>query len=196
MRTHVDIVRELLAGGCKWIQVREKAMPDRLLYEQLLQCRSLCEAAEATLLVNDRVDLAWASGSSGIHLGQSDLDPRLARSLLGPACIIGRSTCSVDQAVEADADPHVDYVAIGPIFSTLSKIDSDPPVGLEGLRAVRQAVRKPLVAIGGITGSSARDMLQAGCDSVAVISALMCADNIASQTAELLREVYSLSLPS
>jgi len=194
--SHVEIVRELLAGGCRWIQIREKSLPDSILLEQLRQCRAFCEAVGAVLLVNDRVDLAWASDAPGIHLGQQDLAPRLARRLLGPDCIIGKSASSVEQAAEAEADPDVDYVAIGPIYGTLTKPDCDPPVGLEGLISARRIVSKPIVAIGGIDEIRARDIFQTGCDSVAVISALMGSVSIASRTAEFLRELDARSFPA
>ena len=140
------------------------------------------------VVVNDRADIALAVGADGVHLGQDDLDPSAARRLLGDKFIIGYSTHSVAQAVEAARLP-VDYVAVGPIFDTSSKERPDPVVGLEGLRGVRAAVGPvPLVAIGGITRETARAVLAAGADSLALISALVGGDpaGIARRTREFL----------
>jgi thiamine-phosphate pyrophosphorylase len=185
--SHVDIVRQLLDGGCRCIQVREKALPDAQLYQQLERCLELCAKAVAHLIVNDRVDMAWASGASGVHLGQDDLPPAFARKILPLDCVIGRSTHSLQQAIEAEADKAVDYVAIGPVFATTTKISTNKALGLAGLREVRRIVRKPLVAIGGIDLEKAWAVLETGCDSVAVISALMNAPSIKERTREFLR---------
>jgi len=125
------------------------------------------------LIVNDRVDLAEAVGADGVHLGQDDLPPEAARRLLGPDAVIGYSTHNVEQALAASKLP-ISYLAIGPIFQTTSKTDTSPVLGLDCLRAVRRAIGAlPLVAIGGITHANARSVIEAGADSVAVISALM-----------------------
>jgi thiamine-phosphate pyrophosphorylase len=125
------------------------------------------------LIINDRVDLALAVGAHGVHLGQDDMPPDAARRLLGPNAIIGYSTHNIEQAIAAIKLP-IDYLAIGPIFATTTKSDTAPVLGLEGSRAVREAIgRFPLVAIGGITHANAREVIQAGADSVAVISALL-----------------------
>ena len=125
------------------------------------------------LIINDRVDIALALGADGVHLGQDDLPPEAARELLGPDVIIGFSTHNIDQAIGAARLP-VDYIAIGPIFATLSKENPDPVVGIDGLRRVReQASHMPIVAIGGITERNARSVIEAGADAVAVISALL-----------------------
>jgi thiamine-phosphate pyrophosphorylase len=138
------------------------------------------------LIINDRVDIALAVGASGVHLGQDDMPPEAARKLLGPQSIIGYSTHNVDQAISAAKLP-IDYLAIGPIFSTMTKSDTAPVLGLEGLRAVRRAIGEfPLVAIGGITSANAREVIDAGADSVAVISALLSAANITTATRSLL----------
>ena len=139
------------------------------------------------LIINDRVDIALAAGGAGVHLGQDDLSPEAARKLLGPQAIIGYSTHNVAQAISATKLP-IDYLAIGPIFSTTTKIDTAPVLGLEGLKAVRRAIGDlPLVAIGGITLTNAREVIDAGADSVAVISALLSVpDQIATTTQTLL----------
>jgi thiamine-phosphate pyrophosphorylase len=134
------------------------------------------------LIINDRADVALAIGAHGVHLGQDDLPPEAARKLLGAAAILGYSTHNVDQALEAVKLP-IDYLAIGPIFPTTSKPDAFPVIGLKGLRAVRRAIGDfPLVAIGGITHANARDAIEAGADSVAVIGALLADPNRITET--------------
>jgi len=141
--------------------------------------------AGVQLIVNDRVDIALATGASGVHLGQDDLPPEAARKLLGPRAIIGYSTHNVDQAISATKLP-IDYLAIGPIFGTTTKTDTAPVLGLDGVRAVRRAIGEfPLVAIGGITLTNARDVIDAGADSVAIISALLSAPDITEATKTL-----------
>src|ERR1044071_1709033 len=169
--SHAEQVRLLSLGGASLIQLREKRMAAVEFYEQA----KAAQQSGVQLIVNDRVDIALAIGASGVHLGQDDLPPEVARKLLGPQPIIGYSTHNTDQAISAIKLP-IDYLAIGPIFSTNTKTDTAPVLGLEGLRAVRQAIGQfPLVAIGGITHANAREVIEAGADSVAVINALLSA---------------------
>jgi len=167
----------LSAGGASLIQLREKRMPALEFYEQAKAAVAVAERRGVQLIINDRVDVALAVGAGGVHLGQDDLPPDAARKLLGPHSIVGYSTHNVEQAVEAVKLP-IDYLAIGPIFPTTSKTDTFPVLGLDGLRSVRSAIGDfPLVAIGGITHANARDAVEAGADSVAVISALLSDPN-------------------
>jgi thiamine-phosphate pyrophosphorylase len=124
------------------------------------------------LIMNDRADLCLSAGFDGVHVGQDDLSPAAARIVLKEGKWVGVSTHNLQQAMEADATS-ADYVAIGPIFATRSKDHPDPIVGLDGLKEVRAIIRKPLVAIGGITLANCRSVIDAGADSVAVISALL-----------------------
>ena len=139
--------------------------------QMLRDCEALREAAPASvrLILNDRADLVVRTGFNGVHIGQGDGAPQAARVLIGHDSILGIST---HNAAQLQAEAGADYVAIGPIFATSSKLDTDPVVGLEGLRAARALTRKPLVAIGGITLARAREVREAGADSIAVISAL------------------------
>jgi thiamine-phosphate pyrophosphorylase len=171
--SHLEQVTRLIAGGASFIQLREKSAAAGEF------CRAASEAIDyahrhgAKIIINDRVDIALAAGADGVHLGQDDLSPIHARSLLGPAAIIGYSTHSVEQATEALRLP-IDYLAIGPIFATSTKSDPDPVVGLGGLRAVRElAPDNAIVAIGGIHTSNAGSVLAAGADCVAAISAVL-----------------------
>jgi len=124
------------------------------------------------LIMNDRADLALLAEFDGVHVGQDDLSPESVRKIIGPNRWLGVSTHNPEQVAEAD-QTSADYLAIGPVFSTSSKEKPDPVVGLEGVRRARQLTRKPLVAIGGITRANAASVIEAGADSVAVISDLL-----------------------
>ena len=167
--SHADQVRLLAEGGATLVQLREKTLPALDFYNEAKATAEL----GLTLIINDRVDVALAVNAAGVHLGQDDLPPQAARKLLGDDAIIGFSTHSVAQARLAATLP-IDYIAIGPIFQTTSKANPDPVVGLDGLRAVRDAVGDiPLVAIGGITEANAAAVIDAGAESMALISALL-----------------------
>jgi len=155
------------------VQLREKQMPPKEFYEEARAAVAVAAQCGVQLIINDRVDVALAVGASGVHLGQDDMPAEAARNLLGAEALVGFSTHNVEQAIQASQLP-IDYLAIGPIFMTTTKSDTAPVLGLEGLRAVRQAIGAfPLVAIGGINSANVRDVIQAGADSVAVISAIL-----------------------
>ena len=182
----VQQVRLLSLGGASLIQLREKHVAAREFYEQAKAAIAVAAPWGVQLLINDRVDIALAVGAHGVHLGQDDMPPDAARKLLGPDAIIGYSTHNIDQAIAATKLP-IDYLAIGPIFATTTKSDTEPVVGLEGLRAVREAIGEfPLVAIGGITRESAREVIQAGADSVAGISAFLSDSTAITKATRLL----------
>lgn len=169
---HAGQVRTLAAPGCRFLQIREKSGSSGEFFDQVAEALKIADAFGMTVIINDRVDIAIATRAHGVHLGQDDLPPGEARKLLGDAAIIGFSTHSVEQAVEAAKLP-IDYLAIGPIFPTATKRDPDPVVGLEGLRQVRHAIGNfPLVAIGGIDIMNLQAVLAAGADSAAIISDL------------------------
>ncbi len=170
--THLEQVEQMIRGGATFIQIRDKNAGTKALVDTVRGSVAAADRSGAKIIVNDRVDAALVGGAHGVHLGQDDLPPAEARKILGPQAIIGLSTHSVEQAVAALAEP-VDYIAIGPVYPTLTKADTDPVVGLEGVRAVRDIVGDlPLVAIGGIGLGNLRDVIDAGADSVAVISSL------------------------
>lgn len=170
---HADQVALFAEGGATVMQLRDKHTPALQLYEQAKVALEVAAQRGVQLLINDRVDIALALRAPGVHLGQDDLPPEAARRLLGEDAVIGYSTHRLSQALEAAALP-IDYLAIGPIFATSTKEKPDPVVGLDGLRTVRSATRTiPLVAIGGITAANARDVIEAGADSVAIISGLL-----------------------
>jgi thiamine-phosphate pyrophosphorylase len=162
----------LARGGAAIVQLRAKRASDRRLLEL---CREACDGARrggALFVVNDRPDVARMSGADGVHLGQDDLSPADARALLGADAIVGRSTHSLAQLESAAREP-VDYVALGPIFATATKADAEAVVGLERLRDARALTSLPLVAIGGIDLGRAPQVVSAGADGLAVISALL-----------------------
>ncbi len=174
--SHADQVAILGEAGATFVQLREKNRQAFDFYNEAKSALSIAGEKGVTLIINDRVDIALALGASGVHLGQDDLPPEAARNLLGDKAIIGYSTHNVDQAIAA-ANLPVDYIAIGPIFETGTKANPDPVVGLDGLRAVRNAIGDmQLVAIGGITAANAPAVIEAGANSVALISALLSGD--------------------
>jgi thiamine-phosphate pyrophosphorylase len=162
---------EFAASGITLLQYRNKSGHARQMLAQARELRTRLEA-NIKLIMNDRADLCLAAGFDGLHVGQDDLSADSARSIIGPELWLGVSTHNPEQLAEADKTK-ADYLAIGPIFATSSKANPDPVVGLEGLRRARQLTRKPLVAIGGITRANARSVIDAGADSVAVISDLL-----------------------
>ena len=186
--SHAEQVRLLSLGGASLIQLREKKMPALEFYQQARAAVEVAAGCGVRLIINDRLDIALAVGAAGVHLGQDDVPADAARALMGAAAVVGYSTHCVEQAIAAAKLP-IDYLAIGPIFATTTKSDTAPVLGLEGLRAVRQAIGEfPLVAIGGITTANARSVIEAGADSVAVISALLSQpDQVTQATQTLLR---------
>jgi thiamine-phosphate pyrophosphorylase len=171
---HEEQLRRLSEGGATFVQLREKHASPREFYREAEAALRVAHARGITLIINDRADIALALRADGVHLGQDDLDPTAARRLLGDDFVIGYSTHSLEQ-LEAAARLPVDYVAFGPVFPTRTKENPDPVVGLELLARARAALDPliPLVAIGGVTRENAHAALDAGADSVAVVSALL-----------------------
>ena len=167
----VDFAAELVAGGCRLLQYRNKNENARVMIEQA-RALKLRFGSPVRLIMNDRADLCLAADFDGVHVGQEDLLPESVRQIIGSERWLGVSTHNPEQLREADLTS-ADYVAIGPVFATSSKENPDPIVGLEGVRRARELTRKPLVAIGGITRGNAASVIEAGADSVAVISDLL-----------------------
>lgn len=181
----MEVVREAVAGGVTCVQLREKNCSTRKFLEEALALKALLQPLRVSLIINDRVDIALAVGADGVHLGQSDLPICHARRLLGPDCLIGISAESLDDALEAEQQG-ADYIGISPVFSTPTKTDTAPALGLEGLRWIRERVRIPLVGIGGINLTNVRQVIDAGANGVALVSAIMAADS-PRQAAEAIR---------
>jgi thiamine-phosphate pyrophosphorylase len=167
--SHAEQVSQLSEGGATLVQLREKILSPFEFYTEAEAALRVARERGVKIIINDRVDIALALKADGVHLGQDDLPPEDARRILGPDTIIGFSTHDPEQARRAAQMP-VDYIAIGPIFATSTREASGPPVGLEGLRIVRQTVGPiPLVAIGGITLENGQEVLDAGADAIAVV---------------------------
>jgi len=165
-------VAAMARAGIGWVQLRAKRASDAELHRHAAECRRVLEGTAARLWIDDRPDVAALVGADGVHLGQEDLPPRAARSVVGEHCWIGRSTHDRRELLEADADPDVDVIAVGPVFPTTGKEDPGLVVGLDHVRWARGATAKPLVAIGGIDATNLASVLAAGADAVAVIGAL------------------------
>src|SRR3954470_22535675 len=167
----VHFSTELVGAGCTLVQYRNKNDSARLMLEQARELKQQL-GSSARLIMNDRADLCLAADFDGAHVGQDDLSPESVRRIIGPDRWLGVSTHNPEQLRDADLTS-ADYVAIGPVFGTTSKDNPDPVVGLDGVRKAQMLTHKPLVAIGGITRASARSVIEAGADSVAVISDLL-----------------------
>src|SRR5580698_6971826 len=163
--------KELVAGGVTLLQYRNKNGNARQMLEQAQELKRSV-GASAKLIMNDRADLCVAAGFDGVHVGQEDLSPEGARKVIGPDLWLGVSTHNPEQVAVADRTS-ADYIAIGPVFATSSKMNPDPVVGLDGVRRARALTSKPLVAIGGITRANGRSVIEVGADSIAVISDLL-----------------------
>ncbi len=166
-----NFAEELAAAGCTLLQYRNKSGHARVMLEQARELRKRVDGA-VKLMMNDRADLCLAAEFDGVHVGQDDLSPESVRRIIGSGRWLGVSTHNPEQLREADLTS-ADYLAIGPVFSTSSKEKPDPVVGHEGVRRARHLTRKLLVAIGGITRANAASVIEAGADSVAVISDLL-----------------------
>jgi len=188
--SHGAQIARLAAGGATLIQLREKHLSSREFYDAAEEALRIARRLGVQLIINDRVDIALALGADGIHLGQSDLPPEVARLVLGRQAIIGVSVHNEEQAQNALSFP-VDYVAAGPVFTTDSKENPDPVLGLSGLRGIRRILgKRPLVAIGGINQANALAVLKSGVDTVAVLSELIKnPDAIEATTRALIREL-------
>jgi thiamine-phosphate pyrophosphorylase len=187
-RDQVELLRAAIAGGATMVQLRDKELPARDQYELGRRLRELTRAANVPLIVNDRVDLALAIDADGVHLGQDDLPPGVARSLLGHGRIVGVSAGTPDE-FELVRREGADYIGTGPFAATGTKADAGGAIGPAGLRAIREITNLPMVAIGGIGPANAAAAMTTGADGVAVISAVLGADDPGRAAAELRRIV-------
>jgi thiamine-phosphate pyrophosphorylase len=179
------LARELFDGGARLIQIRNKKASTREFFDQVVAVLEFAPA-DSRVIVNDRADVALLSGAGGVHLGQTDLPPQRIRKILSANQILGYSTHSLRQALDAEPLP-VDYIAAGPVFPTSTKTNGDPVIGLNGLREICSRATRPVVAIGGITMGNAREVFACGAASVAVISDLLKSGDVARRTEEWLR---------
>ncbi len=177
--TLIDVARAFLNGGARLLQVRAKGASSGWLLDTSIAIVAAAREADATVIINDRADVARLAGANGVHLGQEDLTPAAVRAIVGDTAIVGRSSHTPDELNRALSEP-IDYVAIGPVFETATKATGHAALGLDRVSAASAATRPrglPLVAIGGITLDRAPDVLRAGADSVAVIADLLHGGN-------------------
>jgi thiamine-phosphate pyrophosphorylase len=179
------IVREAIAGGAEIIQLREKNWGKDKVKEEAVKLLKICKENNVLFIVNDYVDIALEIGADGIHLGQSDIPIEKAREICGDKLIIGLSTHSVEQAIDADQED-VDYITIGPIYKTRAK---DFTAGVEIIKPVVDNVDKPVIAIGGINKENIDEVLKQGVKSIAVISAVVSADDARKAAEELVEKI-------
>lgn len=192
-RSLPDMARAAVAGGATILQYRDKRGTTREMVERTRAIVAALSGSGVPLLVNDRADVAFAGGAAGVHVGQEDLDPRDARRLLGPAAIVGQTVKTDAHAAAVPVDV-VDYVCIGGVYTTVSKHNPEPPVGLDGLSRLAGLIRArradlPVGAIAGITAANAAAVVAAGADGVAAISEIFMADDVAAATAALVGAV-------
>ena len=184
--SHTEQVAQLLNGGARFIQLREKHLSPAEFYADAIEAVRLAHSHEAKIIINDRVDIAIAVGADGVHVGQDDLPPAEVRTLLGPNAIIGFSSHSREQVLAA-LDLPINYLAFGPVFPTKTKDDPDRVVGLTELAAIRKLLSgMPLVAIGGINEQNVADVIRSGADAAAVVSALYSDHDAMGETYSLL----------
>ena len=185
-----DAVRQALLGGVTMVQLREKNCSAKEFFETAQRVKKITDQAGVPLIINDRVDIALAVDADGVHVGQSDIPAAEARRLLGPDKIIGVSARTVEQARKAEADG-ADYLGVGAMFVTGTKQDAKV-TSKEELKRIRAAVAIPIVAIGGIKADNVEELKETGIDGVAVVSAVIAAENIASAAEELAGRVKEL----
>lgn len=187
-RSTLKMVEAAVAGGISAVQLREKDLGTRDFYEEGLSIRDFLRSSGVPLIINDRIDLALALDADGVHLGQSDMPAHVARRILGPDRLIGVSV-EKPEHINDVAESSANYLGISPIFLTSTKPELDSSWGLEGIRQARSMTKLPLVAIGSIKRENAADVIRAGADCVAVVTAIVAADDPCEATRLLLEEV-------
>ncbi|MEK6678482.1 MAG: thiamine phosphate synthase [Nitrospirota bacterium] len=185
--SHIQIAEKALLGGVKFIQYREKQLSKRESYKIALQLKEITKKFNATLIINDDIDIAMAVDADGVHLGQEDFPVQAARKILGDDKIIGLSTHSFKDAEEAQGSG-ADYIAIGPIFRSTTK-DVREPLGADIIKEIRKISRLPVIAIGGINENNIEDIMKTGADGAAVISAIIAKEDITGAVKEFIRRV-------
>ena len=183
--SNIEIAKKVLAGGAGILQLRGKGLSSKELLEQAREIREIAREAGAIFIVNDRADVALLADADGVHLGQDDLPIAKAREILGREKLIGLSTHNLKQAIKAESEG-ADYIGFGPVFGTTTKADAEEAKGLQALREIRKSVNIPIVAIGGINIENVIDVISAGADAVAVISAIVKAGDIEGATRRFL----------
>lgn len=192
-REVIPLAESLAGAGIQLLQIRAKKSPAKDIFEAARSLASDLKTRGTKLIINDRPDIAILAGASGVHVGQEDLPVEEARKVCGSGLWVGVSTHNLEQ-LHAAVATSADYIAVGPVFPTASKVNPDPVVGLELLRAARAMTKKPLVAIGGITVESAEQVFRAGADCVAIIRDLATAADPVARAREFLKVADSVRL--
>jgi thiamine-phosphate pyrophosphorylase len=174
-RPLMQIVDAAVRGGVTMVQLREKAATTRAFLEEARALKSLLAPLGVPLIINDRLDIAMAVDADGVHVGQTDLPVEVARRILGPSKIVGLSISDSPQILRPET-ACADYLGIGPIYPQQTKEDADPTLGVEGFRRLRELTQKPMLVIGGLNPDNSAPLLVAGADGVAVVSAIVSAD--------------------
>ena len=189
--SHAEQVKRLIAGGARLIQLREKTASSRDFYRAAAEAMEIAADSHCSILINDRVDIAYAVGVAGVHLGQDDIPASTARKILGPDAVIGLSTHTTEQAMKA-VDAPVDYIAFGPIFDTATKGQCAAGHGSETIKKIRRSIgSKPLVVIGGIESGQLTKLFALGADSAAIISGILRAPEQITEQMRLLTEMVT-----
>ena len=183
-RPQVQVVEAALRGGVTVVQYREKSASTRVMIQEAAELARLCSAVGVPFIVNDRVDVALAVNADGVHVGQDDMPAVVARRMIGKRKILGVSAGSAEEARKAEAEG-ADYIGASPIFATPTKPDAPPAMGIEGLRLLAKAVSIPVVAIGGMNAQNAAAIMEAGAAGVAVVSAIVAADDVEAAAREI-----------
>jgi thiamine-phosphate pyrophosphorylase len=191
-RSLEDVVCQALTGGAACIQLREKDVSTRFFTDEARKMKALTAGFRVPLIINDRIDVALASGADGVHIGQDDMPYVEARRLMGPKAIIGLSVETWNDVVEAEAFD-INYLGVSPVFETPTKTDTKGNWGLEGLAKIKAYSRHPLVAIGGMNASNAKEAVTAGADCIAVVSAI-CAAPDPSRASREINEIIQAAL--
>jgi thiamine-phosphate pyrophosphorylase len=185
-----EVVTQAIEGGAEMIQYRDKVSGDASFLKTALKLQTICKAHNIPFIVNDRVEIAREINADGVHVGQDDMPFAQVKMNINPSKIIGVSATSVEQAIEAEREG-ADYVGVGPIFDTSSK-KIDRPLGLDPIRKARESLSIPFFAIGGINSSNLEDLILAGGNRIAVISALILSPNVKTSTSELLNRLKAV----
>ena len=182
------VVEEAVKGGVTMVQLREKDCSSREFYDLAMRLKEKLLPYHIPLIINDRLDIALACDAEGLHIGQNDIPYDIARKLLGQDKIIGLSVESLQDAIDAN-DMDVDYIGISPVFGTPTKTDTKTPLGIEGVEAIMKISKHPSVGIGGLNIANAKDVINAGANGVAVVSAIMSAQNPQLAAKELINKI-------
>jgi|YNPBryulayer2012_1023412.scaffolds.fasta_scaffold02088_1 thiamine-phosphate pyrophosphorylase len=174
--SHLELCELAIRGGASVVQLRDKMASDRDLYALAVAMQLICTGLGATFIINDRVDIALAANTDGVHLGQTDLPIPVARNILGNDKLIGGTASSLEEALQVERDG-ADYIGFGHIFSTTTKLKSTAPKGIESLRDVIASVKIPVMAIGGINHTNIEAVARTGVASIAVVSAVCASEN-------------------